>query len=274
MAKPTILKERGTGEELYPQTLAKFVQTEGGDSVDEAIDKAKFALFVDIWNDACGVNGRYDPSNAPDIEHPFYLNKLWLTYEEAIEIYNYSIINLTRTFPRNGCCQFLMMKTVLPFNVIGNAESYDSTFWRCYGLRTVSVKDSNAFNVNNGKNMFYNCNALEEVISPINMEACSNASGMFLNCKKLSSVNILRINCNISFEHSPLLALESVRYLVDNRLASQTSPITITVHPDVYAKLTGDTTNAAAAALTEEELAQWQQVLADANAKNISFARP
>lgn len=272
MAKPTILKERGTGEELYPQTLAKFVQTESGDSVDEAIDKAKFALFMDIWNDACGEKGKYDPSNAPDIQHPFYLNKLWLTYEEAIEIYNYSIINLTKTFPRNGSCQSLQMKTVLPFYVIGNAESWDSTFWKCYGLKTVSVKANIAFNVNNAKNMFYSCNALEEILSPINMEACSNASGMFYKCRKLSSVNILRINYNISFEHSPLLALESVRYLVDNRLASQTLPITITVHPDVYAKLTGDTTNEAAAALTEEELAQWNQVLINAAAKNITFA--
>ncbi len=47
---------------------------------------------------------------------------------------------------------------------------------------------------------------------------------------------------------------------------------TVTVHPDVYAKLTGDTTNEAAAALTEEELAQWMAITEAAAAKNISFA--
>lgn len=47
---------------------------------------------------------------------------------------------------------------------------------------------------------------------------------------------------------------------------------TVTVHKDVYAKLTGDTTNAAAAALTEEELAQWMAITEAAAAKNISFA--
>lgn len=57
-----------------------------------------------------------------------------------------------------------------------------------------------------------------------------------------------------------------------NTWAQGTTQITITVHPSVYAKLTGDTTNEAAAALTPEELAQWQQVLTDAVAKNISFA--
>lgn len=47
---------------------------------------------------------------------------------------------------------------------------------------------------------------------------------------------------------------------------------TVLVHPDVYAKLTGDTTNAAAAALTEEELAQWMEMAAAADNYNIIFA--
>ena len=47
---------------------------------------------------------------------------------------------------------------------------------------------------------------------------------------------------------------------------------TITLHPNVYAKLTGDTTNPAAAALTPQELAQWMEVLTDAVDKNITFA--
>ena len=71
---------------------------------------------------------------------------------------------------------------------------------------------------------------------------------------------------------SPLLTFSTMQYLVTN--AANTSPITVTVHPDVYAKLTGDTTNAAAAALTAEELAQWQQLVTDATSKNINFATP
>ena len=63
-----------------------------------------------------------------------------------------------------------------------------------------------------------------------------------------------------------------MQYLVTN--AANTSPITVTVHPDVYAKLTGDTTNAAAAALTSDELAQWTALVTTANSKNISFATP
>ena len=71
---------------------------------------------------------------------------------------------------------------------------------------------------------------------------------------------------------SPLLTFSTMQYLVTN--AANTSPITVTVHPDVYAKLTGDTTNAAAAALTSDELAQWTALVTTANSKNISFAAP
>ena len=69
---------------------------------------------------------------------------------------------------------------------------------------------------------------------------------------------------------SPLLTFSTMQYLVTN--AANTSSITVTVHPDVYAKLTGDTTNAAAAALTSDELAQWTALVTTANSKNISFA--
>lgn len=71
---------------------------------------------------------------------------------------------------------------------------------------------------------------------------------------------------------SPLLTFSTMQYLVTN--AANTSPITVTVHPDVYAKLTGDTTNAAAAALTSDELAQWTALATTANSKNITFATP
>lgn len=56
-------------------------------AVSDAITASKLALFVDMWNTACGTSGKYHPVNAPDAQHPFYLNTLWLTYEEAIRIY-------------------------------------------------------------------------------------------------------------------------------------------------------------------------------------------
>lgn len=87
-------------------------------------------------------------------------------------------------------------------------------------------------------------------------------------------LEFFRVQIKQSFDvrTSPLLTLDTMQYLVT--YAQNTSPITVTVHPDVYAKLTGDTTNAAAAALTSDELAQWTALVTTANSKNITFATP
>ena len=77
---------------------------------------------------------------------------------------------------------------------------------------------------------------------------------------------------NLNIGKTPKFSLESLSYMITK--ATNTKDITITVHADVYAKLTGDTTNAAAAALSTEESAQWQQLVAAAAAKNIIFAKP
>lgn len=120
---------------------------------------------------------------------------------------------------------------------------------------------------------FANSRSLKNIIGVINMADITTqnlAYRPFYNCDTLEEVYLHSLKVSIEIKNSPLLSLASLQYLVAN--AANTSAITITVHPDVYAKLTGDTTNAAASELTEEELSQWQQVLADANAKNISFA--
>lgn len=87
-------------------------------------------------------------------------------------------------------------------------------------------------------------------------------------------LEFFRVQISKSFDvrTSPLLTLDTMQYLVTK--AQNTTPITVTVHPDVFAKLTGDTTNAAAAALTSDELAQWTALATTANSKNISFATP
>lgn len=117
----------------------------------------------------------------------------------------------------------------------------------------------------------WNCRKLQ-VIDMIIMltNIVANEHNLFSNCPVLKTVYLKNAKVSFRIKDCPLLSLASVLYIVTN--AANTSPITITVHPDVYAKLTGDTTNAAAAALTPEELAQWQQVLTDATAKNIRFA--
>ncbi len=60
------------------------------------------------------------------------------------------------------------------------------------------------------------------------------------------------------FGDSPPLSLESLSYIVTNAVNPRV--ITITVHPDVYAKL------------TDPENAEWYAVNTAAQAKQIAFA--
>ena len=57
---------------------------------------------------------------------------------------------------------------------------------------------------------------------------------------------------------APVISSTSLQYLVDN--AINETPITVTVHPDVYAKLTDETN------------VEWYAVNTSAQAKQISFA--
>lgn len=122
-------------------------------------------------------------------------------------------------------------------------------------------------------NAFQGCSSLRKIDGTLYVRDCSTVSDFtnaFKGCAALEDVRISQLEYDISFADSPLLSLGSISSLIAQRAGSNT--ITVTVHSDVYAKLTGDTTNAAAAALSADELAQWQQVCIDAIQKNISFA--
>lgn len=295
MAKQTILKERGTGEVMYPQTLARLVQTSTGENVDEGLEKAKFKVFVDMWNARCVVSssnsvniiqrntfGKYDPENAPDPQHPFYLNKLWLTYEEAIEVKR---IPDVKTGPENNnTLGNSRARTLFPIHICFNATLQAICcqmpnlevvrFVNYYIVNNGDNPDTYPMNVDNTRDIFCGCPKLREIQGVLRLNnnevlGC-HFYNAFIGAYKLETLWIQGICKDLVLKYCESIKRECWAYMIEH--AANTSPITITVHPDVYAKLTGDTTNEAAAALTEEELAQWQQVLADAVAKNISFA--
>ena len=117
-------------------------------------------------------------------------------------------------------------------------------------------------------------NELQAVIGEVIMSRGGNPILFSSAGRGFPKLEYFHITIKTSFDvrTSPLLTFSTMQYLVTN--AANTSPITVTVHPDVYAKLTGDTTNAAAAALTSDELAQWTALVTTANGKNITFATP
>ena len=244
---------------------AKLTALPTNTQLTEKIDEAKLALFVDQWNAACGSYGKYNPANAPDAQHPFYLHHIWLTYKEAMDVMTAGS-RQTSTVDEAYINQAI--RTHLPRIGAGQVAPARQTFYSCVYLETVEMANL----ILRGA-VFFNCQKLRSINTT--EPAIYNLNGYptdnFQNCVSLVEIRgVLRGNCDISFSDSPLLSLSSLEYMVSR--AVNTQAITVTVHPDVYAKLTGDTTNAAAAALSADELAQWQSLVSAAAAKNIAFA--
>lgn len=252
-------------------------------------DKAKRQLFDDKWISACGVYGTVDHSHYENgVSRPYYLNELWLTYEEALDVVKYSKLTETESQSRVAWYGHSLSRTLLPIVMYGNGIPTDvkQCFIFSRTLETIRFHREYALDIlcaTEFLQCFYYCDKLKKVFGTINLEIGPKTMGAFYRCYALESVSIQNLKTDISFGDSPLLSLASLQYLVTN--AANTTKITVTVHPNVYAKLTGSTTAdsdrgitpeaaAIAAALPAAELAQWTQLASDASAKDISFATP
>lgn len=271
---------------LEDETVADFKEVTAAErSAIEAAD-AKWTRppqsFIDSWNNACidprtkRAVGQYNESTGY-----FELNGLTdITYQQAMDIYRYTSNGVTMDELNVMGYGFAQFRTNLPpssgayWIQINNLFSLNSI------LEVVRLPQyySEVKLQPNTRDAFAGCYKLREIINV--MEAPSHVSdtytwyGTFSGCFELETVRIKKLYGNISFAHSPLISSDSISYLVENRTTAHTDVITVTVHADTFAKLTGDTTNPAVAALTPAELAQWQQILTAATAKNISFTTP
>lgn len=262
MAKPTILKERGTGEVLYPHTLASLVQTSSGERVEDVLsqkqevlttsddlsisednellltDMAKKRLFIDMWNAAWKINnvvyGKYDLANAPDAEHPFMGNEIWMTYEEAMTVMEASSVN--SNIAPYARIKGTLARTHTPIYVRQTCSfvefARDCTQFEVLHIETSSANTISAFNY-----AFAYCIKLKE-IKGVLFASATNFDNAFFQCRELQTINLRYLRANVSFAWSPNLSLASLQYLVAN--AANTSAITVTVHKIVYLKLTAE----------------------------------
>lgn len=256
------------------------------DNVLSLTDMAKKRLFIDMWNTAfkgdTEVYGKYDPQNAPDAEHPFMGNDIWMTYEEAQNVMfcGRRALGYATYFNTYNC---RAIKTNIAPDVVLRHDTYNlkgvcmmqgilETFVIYNKGQTLSP--NNYITCSNLQFAFSYCYNLKQIIGNIRITNNTLFSDTFFGCNKLEGLNIIidaSYKVLLDISALPKLNLNSLTFLVNNR--EGTTAITIKVHADVYAKLTGDTTNAAAAALSEEELAQWMALATTAAIKNITFAK-
>ena len=232
-------------------------------------DEARKSLFCDLFNAAAGSAGYAKFTNGLwDCK----LNGLTLSYDEAVLIYN-----VTNGSPATEGFAHTNIRT----NFWRLNRSYGSgvltdscpamIFYDCRLLEVINVRDF--LWVNDMRNMFAKCPKLTEVSGVIGDTDTTKVELVpFPNSPLITSFKLHRLQHNYSFAANPLIDLDSFDYMVTNRVSTNTNNYTVTVHADVYAKLTGDTTNEAAADLTADELSHWQALLTKAATKHIAFA--
>lgn len=261
---------RKTEQALTPDERAQVLHNLG-------LETLKMELFNDMWVAATDKYGGYDPDNAPNPKKPYLCNREWFSYEEALIVYQFShtavVSDMTGLYMSSLSDYALRntLRTVLPIRTRFNENKIENAFRGCVYLKSISFLPSANSKVvvgGNFNNVFNGCKALREILTPIRISYGTSTTNAFKDCVALEHIEIEAMS-SISFADSPLLSLHSVQYMVQNYF--NTTAVTITVHADVYAKLTGDTTNEAAAALSAEELEAWGAVLTAAGDKNITF---
>lgn len=237
-------------------------------------DSAKRAVFNDMFNLAAGSDGGYKPSEAPDPSKPYLLNTLWLSYEEAVKIYAINGADAGHVLPDIGrryshyYCAPLVDSVRTLFKVCGHTQSY-GMFFGDAKLEVVNVDISGSLAW-----VFRGNSKLKTVLGTVEISEVTSGDNLIWDCALLEDVNLKGLRNNIRMRGCPKLSLATMQYLVDNVSTAITAekPVVVTVHADVFAKLTGDMTNEAAAALTDDEKTAWAAVLTAATSKYISFA--
>ena len=87
--------------------------------------------------------------------------------------------------------------------------------------------------------VFYNSRKIAYICSPIDVSGVNTIEGnTFQGCGNLRELRLFALKTNLSLSDCLVISKNSVLYIVNN--ATPSSAITITLHPDAYARLADD----------------------------------
>ena len=183
-----------------------------------------------------------EPAVVEHLPGYYYLNGLGdITEEQMIYIYNagalkaniggfYSKANI-RTFlssqisGQEGYSQFNLTGILSGASAVETAIfGVDSSLIKTHGIALIGTSMYAAFS---------NCSRLK-YIQKIAVSGITNISG-FNNCNELVYVELSKLKVSVSFAQSKKISKKSILAIITN--AVPTSAITITLHPDAYARI-------------------------------------
>lgn len=203
----------------------------------EALVRYERNGFIVRFNTAAGDDGGYNETTGF-----FELNGIKdIGYAEALRIMDVSTwpkLNLGGSYLSDIK---LTIRTALPLN---------TPIMGVYSLRAFAHNNTAIEVIKINQGMYSSCSAMEQAfgyclklrsilgVITANFTSAAHAGSAFGDCRSLEDVRLHNIRCSISFAHSPRLSLDSIDYMIKN--AANTAPITITLHPDAYARVTDE----------------------------------
>lgn len=118
-------------------------------------------------------------------------------------------------------------------------REFTGTFFICRDIEVIYISDKTGM-VNSFNSPFYQCRSLREIMGEIIITPIKQVYfNPFADCRALTTFKLTGVSNNLSLSASPKIDLASMKWMIDN--ANNTAAITITVHPELYAKLTDET---------------------------------
>lgn len=232
-------------------------------------ERAKRAVFDDMWRAAAGTWGKIDYSHFENgVSKPYYLNE----YEEAVAVMDWGAITTYSTLARYKDAK---IRTNLPPRVGATSDANTTTaFDLKYFDRGSDIEILNLVCSPQAGNMGFVVAAqgagadfglsgskLRKVLGIVNLGKITSSWTYLLSTPKLEEIRISHLKVSITFAKCPLISAASIRYLIGER--SGTNAITVTLHADTYAKVTS---------AVDDPEDEWYGLIDLAAAKQITFA--
>lgn len=253
MAK--IIQMRDEGIEAYPITKPNCVIDENGKTLE---DKMKGWMLATPSGDPMhyayvAAGAEYNDTGA-DIEKTgmygdtiihkagyWYLNELGdITNDEMRTIYLYANIDNSAKNVAQLLNGITTRTNIATWSGTWNSRIRDGQiFGYASNIITALLRDADVHYLDtNVSYMFVGCNKLEKVFPTIDATITTAFNGAFETATNLKEIRLKKIKASVSFKMSTLLSKASILYMIQNE--ASTSAITITLHPDAYARAMAD----------------------------------
>ena len=203
--------------------------------------------FIDEWESVCyePINNLHFGQYNENTGYFEYGDVKDLTYKDAVDSL-LMCIKSDSDYANHYYNKFVRVAMCAKRQPYGNGPSLNAFAFNSQKLEYIRLSTNN-YQATSYSNFtggtFSDCRVLR-IIEPVigfsnYTEGTSwDLHSAFYRCYALENIMIHSLRTNLTIKDSPMLSLDSIKYMIENR--SGTIGITITLHPDAYARVTDE----------------------------------